>query len=172
MTSVNWHRCRTALTKVFCTILCHRQGGLYASYAGGNVAVGTAHTSALPQLCLTVLKDILRGTENVHDFTGGQQTAHFLSDQELYIKEKAAIIRTVSSLALVLYSHRAEKRDQGERGLNIMQYITNVSIKGKINFKVKYIFLYCTYCADLKSVLKMVAILSSHCISKYYNLYP
>lgn len=52
-----------------------------------------------------------------------------------------------------------------------MQYI-NVSIKGKINFKVKYIFLYCTYCADLKSVLKMVAILLSHCISKYYNLYP
>lgn len=48
----------------------------------------------IPQLCLTVLKDILRGTENAHDFTGGQQTAHFLSDQELYIKEKAAIIRT------------------------------------------------------------------------------
>lgn len=48
----------------------------------------------IPQLYLTVLKDILRGTENAHDFTGGQQTAHFLSDQELYIKEKAAIIRT------------------------------------------------------------------------------
>lgn len=45
----------------------------------------------LPQLCLTVLKDILRQThgECAWLHRGGQ---HCLSGQELLIKEKAAII--------------------------------------------------------------------------------
>lgn len=48
----------------------------------------------IPQLCLTVLKDILRQTHGECAWLrcGGQQTTHCLSDQELFIEAKAAII--------------------------------------------------------------------------------
>ena len=48
----------------------------------------------IPQLCLSVLKDILRQTHGACTWLrcGGQKATHSVSDQELFIKEKAAIL--------------------------------------------------------------------------------
>lgn len=98
----------------------------------------------IPQLCLTVLKDILGQTHAECSWLccEGQKATHCLSEQELFIKEKAAIMLERCFVNCSFYRCRAEQRDRADKSLDTIhrEIITN----GSIDVKRKYLILYCT----------------------------